>query len=141
VIGTVATPRLRHQGNIAAVSNTEVSGRGLHMHSEALVGLDPRWFGSQWSRFGVTFLCPHCRDKRIVIPFEPMLNHSDAEWEVCSTGWESLLSGSRWLRGGDTFNNLTLTPPRGFEPQGKVAEHWHGAILDGMVSRERYDEK
>lgn len=121
-----------------------------------LTELQPKWIGlngehlwlgvrdghgrAGWSgqnpHFGLTFLCPHCREQRIGVMFKPFIDPDDlvklATWalpgapnpntgEVTEVLW--------WTRTGDTFDALSLTPSIDLSKYG----HWHGYITNGEL--------
>lgn len=98
-------------------------GPGIYRRNEAgeLVPAEPR------HGVGVMFDCP-CGNKdddhRCYVPFENPLDgvpypHEDGH--------------ARWLRGGDTFETLTLRPSILRNP-ARGGCGWHGYITDGEVT-------
>lgn len=81
-----------------------------------LVELDPRWVSEDGRHGqGLDFLCPHCRELRLVVFFERPLD------EGAPLAWQRL-----WARAGSTFETLTLRPSN--------TGHWHGLITDGAIA-------
>ena len=106
-----------------------------------LSDLEPRWIGFEIpegsARIGVGFLCPHCREQRLVVFFKPFLDPCDivrlALWKLPdapnpNTG--EIKSVNYWGRTGDDFETLTLTPSVDASAHG----HWHGFITNGEVT-------
>lgn len=99
-----------------------------------LTDLDPRWFGVlRWVgptpfHVGLTFLCPHCRKTRIGVGFRPPIDPNNALGMVSSP--EGFLRDSLWMRSGESFDCLTLSPSIDVSAAG----HWHGSITNGEVA-------
>lgn len=101
-----------------------------------LTELDPRWFTFAHAadgvdfRFGLTFLCPHCKQQRIGVQFDPPIDPQG--WITRGIIWPK--STKIWHREGDTFETLSLTPSidaSGVEIQ--FVGHWHGFITNGEI--------
>lgn len=94
-----------------------------------LLALNPRWATDSYSapsggwRLGVTFECPCCkgtsRATRLAVFFA---NPPD--------GGVPPSNRNLWMREGDTFDTLTLTPSIDASASG----HWHGFIKGGQVT-------
>lgn len=91
--------------------------------------LDPRWIGDLYGfhtnvKFGVTFLCPHCREQRLAIFF------SNPIGEVAHTHYlPKPQNGRYWTRQGEDFESLSLTPSIDVSQVG----HWHGFVTNGEI--------
>lgn len=105
-----------------------------------LTELEPRWVGftipEGTARIGVGFLCPHCKDQRLVVFFRPFIDPSDivrlALWKLPdapdpNTG--VIRPVHWWARTGEDFDTLTLTPSVDASNHG----HWHGFIQNGEI--------
>lgn len=111
-----------------------------------LIELEPRWcndYGaSDGLKQGITFLCPHCRARRLGVFFDapicgspPVDIQAINERRKLSDGTDDHLKevhvGSvLWHREGDSFENLTLTPSIDASKFGC----WHGFITNGEVT-------
>jgi hypothetical protein len=111
-----------------------------------LADLEPRWIGlngSMWgkigatAKFGVSFLCPHCRSKRIAVMFKPAIDpdriNELSPWampDAPNPNTGAAKSVNWWARTGDTFANLSLSPSIDASSSG----HWHGFITNGVLS-------
>lgn len=104
--------------------------------------LNPRWIvGGHWEEpggvlvynqdnfwkreaMGVSFDCPHCHAQRLAVYFLNPVDEKPPESGV-----------PLWLRSGDTFENLTLSPSID-TTQRKIdfQSHWHGFITKGEVT-------
>ena len=86
-----------------------------------LVDLAPRWWTERHDRrgMGVSFLCPHCRQSRIVVAFDNPLDG----------GPPTSLSKVHHQRAGETFDDLTIRPSIDHSTRG----HWHGHVTSGDV--------
>lgn len=97
-----------------------------------LTDLDPHWVtfahvaDKTDFRFGVTFLCPHCRDVRLCALFDPPIAPGA---DLPGMGWPPA-NMRMWQRTGDTFDTLTLAPSIDTSKHG----HWHGFIQNGEVT-------
>lgn len=92
-----------------------------------LAELEPRWFGAEGQRFGLTFLCPHCRNTRIGVAFH---HHGHGQMEdsyiIAHHGADD--TQHIWdLQGQEDFATLTLTP----SIDASKAGHWHGFVTGG----------
>jgi hypothetical protein len=101
-----------------------------------LTDLDPHWLTCAPGRsgMGISFECPRCRDQRLGVWFKnPLDGGPPAPPEEGPK--------PRWVRTGDTFETLTLTPSIDAScctgcvlgPDGKPTGHWHGYITDGSI--------
>lgn len=93
--------------------------------------LAPKWVGypgSEGYRYGISFLCPHCKDKRLIVLFTPPINAGDPDWFMSD---EKRKTNKFWNRTGDTFDTLTLLPSIDFGATG----HFHGVITNGEVTQ------
>lgn len=109
--------------------------------------LNPRWFAEEGRRGqGVTFECPCCIGKpngvRLAAAFVPPLDGGAPVSLKASTiypllwptdgssdGRVTVPPGIHWLRTGDTFEALTLSPS--IDASG--AGHWHGWVQNGEI--------
>jgi Family of unknown function (DUF6527) len=98
-----------------------------------LIELEPHWIGSRWNfvggvRFGITFLCPHCKEVRLGVifsnPFGEVEKLTMAKWADIRTNTKNL-----WKRNGQTFEDLSLFPSIDASEEG----HWHGSIVNGEI--------
>jgi hypothetical protein len=98
-----------------------------------LVDLKPKWATlAQWCASeafytGITFLCPHCLQKRLYVRFWPPVDPEKLLgriFELPDPGPEVHRRTS-----GESFESLTIDPSIGFESIG----HWHGRIINGEV--------
>lgn len=94
-----------------------------------LVDFNPHWITLNNSivpfYFGVSFMCPCCRGRRIAVKFWPPVdpdNWNDRITPVPHEGFHSRVSG-------ETFDTLTIVPSIGFEQIG----HWHGCLTNGEI--------
>lgn len=69
----------------------------------------------------ITFLCPHCRTVRLGVFFH---NPMDGKPHTDDRDDQHL-----WMRVGDSFDNLTLTPSIDASGSG----HWHGFVTGGEL--------
>ena len=84
-----------------------------------LTELDPRWIGRDDRRgLGIHFECPCCRNIRIGVYFRNPLDGGEPENKK-----------QLWLRAGEDFANLSLSPSIDVTEK----EHWHGFITNGEV--------
>lgn len=67
---------------------------------------------------GISFECPHCRAVRIAVFYANPLDGKAASDE-----------GLLWVRTGDSYETLTLSPSVDASKSG----HWHGWIINGEV--------
>ncbi len=96
-----------------------------------LLDFNPHWIGLNTIAkidfyFGVSFDCPHCREKRLAVKFWPPIDPDgllETMTPISHDGFHQRVSG-------DTFETLTIAPSIGFEGIG----HWHGHITNGEVS-------
>lgn len=81
-----------------------------------LIDLAPKWITSNVYRkgMGISFNCPHCEDKIIVLFLNPL-----------DGGFAD--TNCKWARIGEKFETMTITPSI------DVSGHWHGFITDGEV--------
>jgi hypothetical protein len=89
-----------------------------------LTELDPGWIVEKPGRqgMGVSFMCPCCRDIHLAVWFANPIDggppaHSDIDPKP------------RWVRTGETFETLTVTPSIDASQSG----HWHGYIRSGEL--------
>jgi len=89
-----------------------------------LTELDPNWWTTIAGRtgMGLTFLCPHCKTQYLGVWFSNPLDGG-------AQATPDLNPAPRWLRTGDTFETLTLTPSIDASASG----HWHGHIHNGEI--------
>lgn len=106
-----------------------------------LSDLEPRWVGFDVvpegrARIGVGFLCPHCKEQRLVVFFRPFIDPNDvvklALWQLPdapdpNTG--EIRPVHWWNRDGEDFETLTLSPSVDASNSG----HWHGFIQNGEI--------
>lgn len=104
-----------------------------------LTDLNPRWVtfqppppedeGKRWY-IGVSFDCPHCKERRLVAYFTPEIDDGYS-WKFAT--WDNFANrghdGPRWNREGETFETITLRPSINTEYSG----HWHGFIENGEI--------
>jgi hypothetical protein len=103
-----------------------------------LIELDPRWFTFAHPadgvdiRFGLTFLCPHCRTQRLGVEFDPPI---DPAGLIAKFGIQFPQANRVWKREGDTFETLTLSPSIDASRAATIEfdGHWHGHITAGNV--------
>jgi hypothetical protein len=104
-----------------------------------LTELEPRWFdvpGVGTNKDGVTFLCPHCRQRRLGVQFanpiggepRPAMTQKEKNLHL-ERGTFDVPPGILWQRTGETFEDLTLQPSVDASKSG----HWHGCITNGEV--------
>lgn len=95
-----------------------------------LTELNPEWVYHEGSKAGMTFLCPHCKEITVIVYFKnPIGDGGPANVK------------NLWVRVGETFDTLTLTPsinaskpPQPIETiTVHVEKHWHGFITNGEV--------
>jgi hypothetical protein len=99
-----------------------------------LTELEPRWVASNWDsalggiKFGITFLCPHCRTQRLAVCFDPPIGRDE---RLQLNAWADPRANAKhvWKREGDTFDTLTLAPSVDASSSG----HWHGFITNGAI--------
>lgn len=97
-----------------------------------LVDLEPRWatlYGhglrsSEPFQMGMSFLCPHCREERLWVPFKNPIGQLTPEEAV-----HYKPTGHLWQRTGETFEELSLSPSVDASAYG----HWHGWITNGEI--------
>jgi hypothetical protein len=82
---------------------------------------------------GVTFWCPHCRNIRLGVAFKnPIDGGTDDNMTPHHDGLGHVLPHQpvpEWVRSGDTFEDLTLSPSVDTSASG----HWHGFITNGSI--------
>lgn len=94
-----------------------------------LVDLSPRWFSPPHLAdgvivyTGVRFDCP-CGRLRIPVPFRNALIVRMPE--IPGFAWPEDPAG--WMRSGETFDSLTLSPS-----VSGAEGHWHGHIVNGEM--------
>ena len=99
--------------------------------SKPLLDFDPHWVGIlRWSSpdpfyIGITFLCPHCGKTRLYCPFKNPIDPHGYIGRVFN--WPDTPGG--WLRVGETFETITLSPSVDSTAHG----HWHGFIEGGAI--------
>lgn len=110
-----------------------------------LTELDPRWCSGTQSesndaKQGVSFLCPHCRARRLAVFFDQPICSSPPV-DIVAFHRERIRADEHpfddihvgavlWHRaGGETFDTLTLTPSIDASAFGC----WHGSITNGKV--------
>lgn len=102
-----------------------------------LTELDPRWFTFAHPadgvdiRIGLTFLCPHCKEQRLGVQFDPPI---DPAGLIAKLGIVWPKAQHVWQRNGDAFETLTLTPS--IDASGlpmQFSGHWHGHIINGEI--------
>ena len=94
-----------------------------------LIELKPKWISDLYTfhpevKFGVTFLCPHCRKQRLAIFFDNPIGGINHTYYLPKPQ-----NGRYWGRSGETFETLSLTPSIDASQSG----HWHGFITNGEV--------
>lgn len=106
-----------------------------------LVDLEPRWVAEfsapDDTKQGVSFLCPHCRARRLAIFFDlpicgaPPANLKQVHRDVHENDYlaDHHIGRVLWHREGDSFETLTLTPSIDASAWGC----WHGFITKGEV--------
>jgi len=97
---------------------------GTSQKSMKLRDLEPHWSGGFYGGpprrgTGVTFICPHCMRTHLSVMFSNPLDGGEP-----LPGWRVY-----WLRSGEDFDSLSLSPSINAAPQG----HWHGFITNGEV--------
>lgn len=99
-----------------------------------LTDLNPRWVGIHgWSSdaifyIGVTFDSPLRNGQRLAVLFTPPI---DPDALTVKYGWGPMFPEQKhWLRSGESFETLTLTPSLDFSAAGE----WHGHITAGEVT-------
>jgi len=102
-----------------------------------LAELEPRWCAElnapEGTKQGVGFLCPHCRQIRLAIFFDPPIDGPTPEIKsVLRSQGEGHLADHHlgrilWKRTGDTFETLSLSP----SVDASAFGHWHGFITNG----------
>lgn len=111
-----------------------------------LIELEPRWCSdshpeSADKKQGVTFLCPHCRARRLGVFFDtPICSSSPVDivafhkerLRVDAHPFDDIhVGGVLWHRvSGETFDTLTLTPSIDASAFGC----WHGHITNGEIA-------
>lgn len=103
-----------------------------------LTEFEPRWFTVAHPadgvdlRIGLTFLCPHCRAIRLGIQFHPPIDPAGLI-EKLQISWPK--AEKVWLRSGDTFETLTITPSIDVSMSATLEfdGHWHGHITNGEI--------
>ena len=92
--------------------------------------LEPRWYGPAHPAagvvvyLGVTFICPHCSEQRIAVPFDKPICVSGVP-----DGFEWPAQSPAWKRIGTTFDTLSLEPSVDCSGCG----HWHGFVTNGEI--------
>jgi len=108
-----------------------------------LIELEPRWaseYGhSDDVKQGVTFLCPHCRARRLGVFFDKsicgtppidLVAFNRARLRADNDPYDDVHVGSTlWHREGETFDTLTLSPSIDASAFGC----WHGFITAGEI--------
>ena len=94
-----------------------------------LTELEPHWVGLNpniafW--FGVSFLCPCCKTKRLAVLFNPPIDPENWADRIIPLNSD----GAHLRIDGETFDTLTLSPSVGFDHAG----HWHGHIIGGEAT-------
>jgi len=89
-----------------------------------LTDLDPNWFTTTEGRhgMGITFLCPCCQTQHLGVWFANPIDGLPPATPEC-------LPAPRWVRTGDTFETMTLSPSIDVSGVG----HWHGHIINGEI--------
>lgn len=108
-----------------------------------LTELEARWvadFGApDDAKQGISFLCPHCRARRLAVFFTPTIcgrpSIDIAAFHKARPENEHLadehVGSVMWTRAaGDSFDTLTLTPSIDASKFGC----WHGSIANGEVT-------
>ena len=109
-----------------------------------LTDLSPKWWAAPGRvGQGVLFLCPHCEETWLCVPFRNPLD-GGAPWELSPSPrslWEVIYPtylprgttmvppGHLWLREGDDFDSLGLRP----SVDASRAGCWHGFVRNGEV--------
>jgi hypothetical protein len=89
--------------------------------------LAPRWIGFTQVFIGVSFLCPHCREQRLAVHFNPPIDPQGWWDKMVRPTYEGIRVWNRVS--GDTFDSLTLNP----SINASDASHWHGFIVNGEI--------
>ena len=103
------------------------------MDAVRLTELEPKWIGweyqhSEWRfYFGITFLCPHCKNTRLGTFFRNPVDPNDLVGRGLMI-WTN--PPKTWAREGDTFATLSISPSIDVSAHG----HWHGSITNGEVT-------
>lgn len=106
-----------------------------------LTDLEPHWVGLMPGHaIGITFLCPHCRQCRIGVPFDEPIGGEKLESIIGrdltvhlhsqKKFLADLMNKKHWHREGETFETLTLSPSIDTSEHG----HWHGHINNGEIT-------
>lgn len=113
-----------------------------------LVDLHPRWFAVQGRHGqGVVFDCPHCPGgvTRLAVAFKnpldggaPIPLHNEAlyrlidpaYWDGDAKSMETVPPGVHWMRTGETFETLSITP----SVDASASGHWHGYVQNGQTT-------
>lgn len=96
-----------------------------------LIDLKPHWIGLGepcWGIIiGITFLSPTTQLQRLGVLFQNLIDPN---------GWINKLGNpiffadqNRWLRSGETFETMSLTPSVDFSKY----KEWHGFIANGEI--------
>lgn len=109
-----------------------------------LTDLKPKWWAAPGRvGQGVLFLCPHCKEAWLCAPFRNPIDGGQpwelrpspkSLWEVIypvylKPGTLMVPPGHLWLREGDDFDTLTLSP----SVDASRAGCWHGFVRNGEV--------
>jgi hypothetical protein len=86
---------------------------------------------------GVTFLCPHCRQRRLGIQFAnpvggqatPPMTQKEKRLHIHELRTFDIGMSTVWQRTGETFDDLTLSP----SVDASASGHWHGHVTNGEV--------
>lgn len=95
-----------------------------------LIDLEPRWYANQnGHRIGFSFLCPHCDQSGQRLAIAVHLDGTSLDDDPNTT--QVFQDGEHvWnITGGDTFDNLSLSP----SVDASASGHWHGFITNGQV--------
>ena len=91
----------------------------------------PHWVGlGPGHAVGMTFLCPHCRQIRLGIAFDPPIGGEILDTIIGPRLTLTHTDMKVWKRsGGETFETICLSPSIDTSEHG----HWHGFIVNGEV--------
>jgi hypothetical protein len=131
VAGAVPPPRRRtHVDEFRDL--LEARYQRIHILEEKhlkLSDLEPRWFGAEGTRFGLTFLCPHCRATRLGVAFHHAGKAAMEDLFILAHHGADDTQHIWDLAGQEDFATLTLSPSIDASKSG----HWHGFIRAGQI--------
>lgn len=107
-----------------------------------LSDLEPRWWGYNGRKHGLSFLCPHCRKVRLGIavvnppdggpPHDLRFKHDEPgslTQHVHDLRSFDVPPGFLWTLAGTDFATISLTPSVDASKSG----HWHGHVSNGEI--------